>query len=339
MKRESPLTVVALEHGSGGALSNELVEEHIYPVFANAAYAELNDATRLALSGEIYMTTDSFTVDPLRFPGSDIGRLAVFGTCNDLSISGARPKYLSVGLILEEGLPIAELDSILKSMKQAAEEAGVSIVTGDTKVVPKGKGGGIYINTAGIGERVAGSALSATRIQPGDAVLVSGPIGAHGIAVMAAREGLSVGSEIRSDCAFLHPACEVLMELGEELRFMRDATRGGVAAVVGEMASAARLGVELEEVSFPIDGAVQTVAEILGLYPLEIANEGAFIAVVAEGSKERAVELLKGTTQAARAAIVGAVSSEHPGTTVLHTEIGGRRILGMPRGLLLPRIC
>ena len=332
-------TLITLEHGSGGALSNELVEKHIYPRFAGDAYPELADATRLAVSGELCMTTDSYTVDPLRFPGSDIGRLAVFGTCNDLAVAGARPKYLSVGLILEEGLAIAELDAVLDSIRHAAAEAHVSIVTGDTKVVPRGKGGGIYINTAGIGERVAHTALSPTAIRPGDAMIVSGPVGAHGIAVMAAREGLTVGSRIESDCAFLYPACEALIDLGGELRFMRDATRGGVAAVVGETASAAGLGVDLDEEAFPIDGPVRTVSEILGLYPLEIANEGVFIAVVSGGARERALEILHATREAARAAVVGTTNSEHPGKVILHTEIGGERLLAMPRGLLLPRIC
>jgi len=339
MKNDGEPALITLEHGSGGALSSELVEKHIYPRFSNPAYPELTDATRFDISGELCMTTDSYTVDPIRFPGSDIGRLAIFGTCNDLAVAGARPKYLSVGLILEEGFPLADLDAVLDSMRRAAGEAQVSVVTGDTKVVPKGKGGGIYINTAGIGEHVAGSTLAPGAIRPGDSIIVSGPVGAHGIAVMAAREGLSVGSDIQSDCAFLFPACHALMALGAELRFMRDATRGGVAAVVGEAASAAGVGVELTEESFPIDGAVRTVAEILGLYPLEIANEGVFIAVVSEAETERALEILHGTREAAQAALVGTVTSEHPGTVVLETEIGGRRILDLPRGLLLPRIC
>jgi hydrogenase expression/formation protein HypE len=339
MKNGNQPETITIEHGSGGALSNELVEGHIYPLFAGTAYPELTDATRLTLSGELCMTTDSYTVDPYRFPGSDIGQLAVFGTCNDLAVAGAQPRFLSVGLILEEGFPMADLDAVLASMRAAAVEAGVSVVTGDTKVVPKGKGGGIYINTAGIGEYVAASALSPSAIRAGDSVIVSGPVGAHGIAVMATRERMTVGSEIRSDCAFLYPACRALMELGPQLRFMRDATRGGIAAVVGETASAAALGIDLIETSFPIDGAVSTVAEILGLYPLEIANEGVFIAIVSSAASERALEILHDTPVSAQAAIVGTVGEEHPGRVVLETEVGGRRILDLPRGLLLPRIC
>lgn len=330
---------VLLEHGSGGALSRELVDELIYPAFRSDEYPELTDATRFTLSGPGCLTTDSYTVDPLFFPGGDIGRLAVFGTCNDLAVAGAKPRYMSLGLIIEEGLAIADLKQILHSVTKAAGEAQVAVVTGDTKVVPKGRGGGIYLNTSGVGELLARAPLGPHAIRPGDAVIVSGPIGAHGIAVMAARERLSVGAQISSDCAFLFPLCSSLLDLGGELRFMRDATRGGIAAVLNEAVAGSGAGIDLVEEHFPLDDAVRTVAEILGLYPLEIANEGVFIAVVSEGSAARAVEALHAHPLGSRATIVGSVVSSHPGSVVLETEVGGRRILDFPRGLLLPRIC
>ncbi len=331
--------LITLEHGSGGALSRELVEELIYPCFGGEAYPELSDSTRLSLTGAVCMTTDSYTVDPLFFPGGDIGKLAVFGTCNDLAVAGAVPRYLSLGLILEEGLPIVDLEKVLASVKSAAKQAGVTIVTGDTKVVPRGRGGGIYINTSGIGELFAGFALSPKSVQAGDAVIVSGPIGAHGIAVMAAREHLSVGGEVRSDCAFLYPLCRSLVAFGKELRFMRDATRGGVAAVLNETVSGTTFGMEVVEELFPIDPIVRSVAEVLGLNPLEIANEGVLVAVVSRDAVEEAVSSLQANPLGTRSAVVGSIVNSHERSVALETVVGGRRILDLPRGLLLPRIC
>ncbi len=331
--------LISLEHGSGGALSRELVEELIYPLFGGQAYPELSDSTRLSLGGTVCMTTDSYTVDPLFFPGADIGKLCVFGTCNDLAVAGAVPRYLSLGLVIEEGLPVDDLERILASVAQAAEHAGVSIVTGDTKVVPRGRGGGLYINTTGLGEFRAHPALSAKSITSGDAVLVSGPIGAHGIAVMAARERLAVGAGLRSDCAFLFPLCESLLTFGTELRFMRDATRGGVAAVLNEAISGGVFGMEVQEERFPVDATVGSVAEVLGLNPLEIANEGVLIAVISPEAAGQAMTALRSNPLGARAEIVGSIVEGHAGTVVLETVVGGRRILDLPRGLLLPRIC
>lgn len=336
MREES---TVKLEHGSGGALSRELVEGLIYPIFRSGSYRELSDATPFSLEGTAHFTTDSYTVDPPFFPGGDIGRLAVFGTCNDLAVSGACPRFLSMGLILEEGFPVAQLEVILRSAAQAAAEAGVALLTGDTKVVPKGRGGGIYINTSGVGERVATASLSPHSIRAGDVLLISGPLGAHGIAVMAARERLAVGSEIRSDCDNLFPLCRSLVDLGADLRFMRDATRGGVASVVNEAAAGATWGIDVDESAVPVEPAVRTVAEILGLAPIEIANEGVFIAVVAEGAAEGAVEALHAHRRGKQAAVVGRIVSDHPGRVIVETPIGGRRVLDFPRGLLLPRIC
>jgi hydrogenase expression/formation protein HypE len=328
-----------MEHGSGGALSRELIEEVIYPYFSSDAYNRLDDATSFTISGEAAFTTDTYVVDPLFFPGGDIGRLAVFGTCNDLAVSGAMPKVLSMGLVLEEGLPLDDLKSILESVRMASQEAGVNVVTGDTKVVPRGKGGGVYINTAGIGTKAFQGILGPNRVQAGDAVVVSAAPGAHGIAILAARENLKTGSILETDCAYLFPLCESLFGLGEDLRFMRDATRGGISAVLNETAEAANLGMLIRGSDIPSEPAVASVARILGLDVLDVANEGLFIAVVAGGSAQRAVEALRAFPHGARAATIGEVRAEHPGRVVLETPIGGRRILDFPRGLLLPRIC
>ncbi len=333
--------LITLEHGSGGALSRELVEQIVYPCFHGEAYPELADSTRFTLTGTVCMTTDSYTVDPPFFPGGDIGRLAVHGTCNDLAVAGAVPRFLSLGLIVEEGFAVADLSRLLRSVSSAAEETDVAVVTGDTKVVPRGKGGGIYINTAGIGEFRAHPALSAASIEEGDAVLVSGPIGAHGIAVMAAREKLRVGSAVQSDCAPLLPLCTSLVAFGNELRFMRDATRGGVAAVLNEAISGREIGMEIAEELLPVDATVQSVADILGLSPLEIANEGVLVAVVSNRIAQEAVASLRANAIGRRAAVVGRIvgGGGHSGSVVLETAVGGRRIVDLPRGLLLPRIC
>jgi len=330
---------IRLEHGSGGALSRELVEEVIYRRFRGPAYRELGDAAPLAASAETVFTTDTYVVDPLFFPGGDIGRLAVFGTCNDLSVSGGLPRWLSLALVLEEGVRIDTLERVVDSVAAACAEAGVQVVTGDTKVVPSGKGGGIYVNTAGVGERVFRRALSPERVEPGDALIVSGPVGSHGIAVLAAREGLSVGSGVRSDCAFLHPLCAELFELGEELRFLRDATRGGAAAILNELCTGGSFGVRVREAAFPVREEVATASDLLGLNPLEIANEGVLVAVAAAEAAERALGALRKQPLGREAAVVGEVTEAHPGRVIMETRIGGRRLLDFPRGLLLPRIC
>jgi len=299
----------------------------------------LNDAGPFRLEGEGLFTTDTYVVDPPFFPGGDIGRLAIFGTCNDLAVCGGTPVALSLGLVLEEGFPLEDLRRVLASVRAAADEAGVRVITGDTKVVPAGKGGGIYINTAGVGRATPGLRLSPARMQPGDRVLVSAPVGAHGLAVLAARESLSVGAGSASDCANLHPLCAGLADLGPALRCMRDATRGGVAAILNELAAAGRRGMALVEQHIPVDGTVAAAAGLLGLNPLEIANEGVLVAVVEDGSAERALEILRARPLGARACEVGAVTAANPGRVLLETSIGGRRYLDMPRGLLLPRIC
>jgi hydrogenase expression/formation protein HypE len=334
-----PAGRISLEHGSGGALSRELTEELIYPLFEGPDYPELSDASELRLDGRSFVTTDTYVVDPPVFPGGDIGSLAVFGTCNDLAVCGARPLFLTVGLVLEEGLPIELLRRVLESLRNAAALAGVRVVTGDTKVVPAGKGGGIYINTAGIGRALGDVRLSPRRMAPGDRLLVSAPVGSHGMAILAARERLAVAGGLRSDCAFLYPLCSSLFGLGEELRFMRDATRGGIAAVLNEAAQGGELGIEVRERDVPVTGAVAAAADLLGLNPLEVANEGVLLAVVSPDTAGAALELLRTQELGRAAAEIGTVTTEHPGRVILETAVGGRRVLDMPRGLLLPRIC
>ncbi len=330
---------VRLEHGSGGALSRELVERVIHPFFRSASYEELADAAPFTLGGPGRITTDSYVVDPPFFPGGNIGRLAVIGTCNDLAVSGAAPICLTLGLVIEEGFAMAALEEALESAAAAAAEAAVPVVTGDTKVVPAGKGGGLFINTTGVGELRFAPGISARRIEPGDRLLVSAPVGAHGIAVLAAREKLSIGAGLRSDCALLYPLCAALFALGEDLRFLRDATRGGLAAVLNEIAFDSGRALEVTEAEVPVDPDVASVADLLGLDPLEVANEGVMVAVVAARSAERALATLHGCALGSRAALVGEVKAERSGRVTLATQVGGRRILDFPRGILLPRIC
>ncbi|HVP17701.1 MAG TPA: hydrogenase expression/formation protein HypE [Spirochaetia bacterium] len=331
--------LVRLEHGSGGALSRDLVESVIYPAFASDAYPELADAGPLEPGSDLLLTTDGYVVDPPFFPGGDIGRLCVFGTCNDLAVCGARPLSLSLAMTVEEGLPISQLQKALDSAASAAREAETRIITGDTKVVPKGKGGGIFLTTAGVGRRVFPHRLSPVRVQPGDAVIVSGPLGAHGIAILATRESLPVGGSLRSDAAPLFPLASVLFPLGESLHFMRDATRGGVSAVLNEAARGASWGIEVQEDEFPVSQEVRAVCDLLGLNPLEIANEGVLVAFVAGQAAQRALDSLRSQPLGAQARIVGRVTAQDAGTVIMVTSIGGKRLLDFPRGLLLPRIC
>jgi hydrogenase expression/formation protein HypE len=353
--------LIRLEHGSGGELARRLVEEVIHPYLRCAASAELPDAARLDIAGPVAFTTDGYVVDPPFFPGGDIGRLAVFGTCNDLAVSGARARALSLALVLEEGLPIAVLHRVLASVKAAAAEAGVEVVTGDTKVVGRGAVGGVAagsaagagppspasaasrdpglcLTTAGIGEVVFPS-LGPSRVRPGDRLLVSGPLGAHGVAVLAAREKLSLASGIRSDCALLWPLAERLFGLGPAVRFLRDATRGGLAAVANELCRGSQFGIVVREATLPSDPDVAAVLDLLGLDALEVANEGVLVAIVDADAAEAAVSLVRGHPTGAKAAIAGEVTPDDPGRVVLETRIGGRRLVDFPRGLQLPRIC
>ena len=331
---------VLLAHGGGGRLSQHLVEKMLYPSFENPLLAPLHDGAILSLdSSRLAFTTDSYVVHPPFFPGGDIGRLSVHGTANDLAMCGARPLYISCGLILEEGLPMEDLWRVIVSIREAAAGAGVKVITGDTKVVEKGKGDGVFINTSGIGEVLPGLDVGPHRLRPGDEILISGPIGLHGIAIMALREGIDLETEIRSDTAAVYPLVEALTAEGLDIHMLRDPTRGGVSSALNEMAGRSGVGILLDEEAVPVPAEVEGVCEILGLDPLYVANEGNFLAVVAEGDGMRAVEKLRGHSLGAHAALIGRVTAEHPGVVVMKTRIGGERVVDMMSGEQLPRIC
>lgn len=329
---------IQLGHGSGGVLMQKLLEP-VFGLFGSPELAERHDGAVVAAGGRIAMTTDSFVVSPLFFPGGDIGRLAVHGTVNDLAMCGARPRYLALGLILEEGLPVADLWKVLCSIRQAAAECSVAIVTGDTKVVERGKGDGIFLHTTGIGDLHPRAAISAGRIREGDRILLNGPVGDHGAAILSVREGLSFESTIASDTAPLHDAVLRLLDrFGPQIHFLRDATRGGLATVLAEAAQQSHRGIEVDEASIPVEDPVASACEILGIDPLYVACEGRFAAVVASGVAEEAVAELRrnGWPQAA---VIGRVVGEHPGKALLRSAIGGRRPLPLLPGEQLPRIC
>ncbi len=321
-------------------MMGRLIRDLFLPTLDRGRLRSLADSVVLSdLGPAIAYTTDSFVVSPIFFPGGDIGSLAVHGTCNDLACSTARPAYLSLGLILEEGLPLDQLETILQSIARAADEARVEIVTGDTKVVPKGGADGIFINTSGIGRIEASIRPSMERIEEGDAILVTGPIGNHGMAVMLSRAEFSFDFELKSDSASVWPAVERLLELGPNLKFLRDPTRGGLAATLNEIASATKKGVSVDESAIPLDGAVLAASEILGIDPLQAANEGKIVAVVGKGTEQKALDLLKGCPVADGATLIGEVNGDNRGKVVMTTRIGGSRIVAEPSGELLPRIC
>lgn len=325
---------VQMAHGSGGTVMHRLLETVFLPAFANPALAAQHDGAALTVEGaRLAFTTDSFVVRPLFFPGGDIGTLAVNGTVNDLAMCGARPLYLSAGFILEEGLPMETLQRVVESMRAAAAEAGVSIVTGDTKVVDKGKGDGLYINTAGIGVIEHGRVIAPHQVQPGDSVILSGDIGRHGMAVMAVREGLEFESEIESDCAPVAGAVLALLDAGIEVRCLRDLTRGGLASALVEIAGAAQVRIHLDESAVPVNEDVRAACEILGLDPMYVANEGRFVAFVTPQDTERALNIL-----GAEASVIGHVS-EGSSKVTLRSAIGATRIVDMLSGEQLPRIC
>jgi hydrogenase expression/formation protein HypE len=332
---------VQLGHGSGGKMSARLLREHFLPRFGNAHLDRLGDGAVVPVEGgEIVLSTDTFVVSPLEFPGGNIGHLAVHGTVNDLAMMGATPRYLSAGFVLEEGLPFDVMDRILDAMAAAATAAGVVVVTGDTKVVDRGKADGMFVNTTGVGILHEGFRPGPTGGRPGDAVLVSGPLGRHGMAVMAVREGFSFESEILSDTANLAPLVDGLRtRVGAAVHVLRDATRGGVASALNEIAGAAGVGVELDDGVVPVPGPVQAACEMLGLDPLYVANEGVLVAFVEAGAAPRALEVLRGFPEGAGAVVVGRVVAEHEGMVVLRTGLGGTRVVDMLPGDQLPRIC
>ncbi|HWE84120.1 MAG TPA: hydrogenase expression/formation protein HypE [Terracidiphilus sp.] len=332
---------IVMGHGGGGKLGNELVEHLFLPAFRNAALANLGDAAVLELgAGRIAMSTDSFVVQPLFFPGGSIGALAVNGTVNDLAVSGAVPKYLSASFILEEGFPLAKLAAIVEEMAGAARTAGVQIVTGDTKVVEHGHGDGCYINTAGVGMVRSGVSVGPHRAEPGDAILISGTIGDHGMAIMSVREGLEFESQIRSDCAALNGMISsVLDAAGGAVHAMRDPTRGGLASTLNEIAAASNVGIAIDESRMPVRAEVHAACELLGLDPVYVANEGKAVFIVEPEFAEVVLSVLQAHPLGREAAIIGRVTAEHPRMLVARTGMGANRVIAMQIGEQLPRIC
>jgi len=333
-------THVLLAHGGGGRLMHRLIEGLFLPMFRNPTLATRHDGALLECGDrKLAFTTDSYVVRPLFFPGGDIGTLAVNGTVNDLAMCGAHPLCLSSGFILEEGFSVASLRRIVQSMSQAAREAGVQLVTGDTKVVDRGKGDGVYINTAGIGVVMADRLIAPASVEPGDAILLSGDIGRHGIAIMAVREGLAFETTIESDCAPLAAPVLALLKARIEVHCLRDLTRGGLASALVEIAEAAQLHIGVRESAIPVREDVRGACEILGFDPLYVANEGRFVAFVAWRDAERALSLLLSHPLCAGAALIGSVGTEPQGLVTMRSSIGAERIVDMLSGEQLPRIC
>ena len=331
---------VLLAHGGGGKLMHNLLEQVFLPAFHNPLLEGRHDGAVLAVGTEkLAFTTDSYVVRPLFFPGGDIGTLAVNGTVNDLAMCGARPLYLSAGFIIEEGLPMETLWRVVQSMRVTADAAGVQIVTGDTKVVDRGKGDGLYINTSGVGRVEHDLKISPASVRAGDAVLLSGDVGRHGMAIMAVREGLAFESSIQSDCAPLVSPVMSLLEAGIGVRCLRDLTRGGLTSALVEIAEAARLAIQIDEAAIPVGEEVRGACEILGLDPLYVANEGRFVAFVAAGDAERALQVLHKHAPGNGAAVIGEVKAGEPGLVALRSRIGALRVLDMLSGEQLPRIC
>jgi hydrogenase expression/formation protein HypE len=331
---------IVMGHGGGGKLSAELVEHLFLPAFKNPTLQALGDSSVLeVLGGRLAFSTDSFVVRPLFFPGGSIGDLAVNGTVNDLAMSGATPLYLSAGFIIEEGLSVAALHKIVEDMAAAARKAGVMLVTGDTKVVEKGHGDGIYINTSGIGLIPNGVNIAPNRAKPGDVVIVSGTIGDHGMAIMSVREGLAFETTLASDSAALNGLVEVMLEITTDIHVLRDPTRGGVAATLNEIAKTSQVGISLDERKIPVKPEVASACELLGMDPLHVANEGKLIAIVPQHSADKLLEGMRKHPHGAGAVIIGEIVAQHPGVLVAKTGIGGTRVIDMQLGEQLPRIC
>ncbi len=331
---------VQMAHGGGGRLMNQLLDEMIIPTLGEEELARRHDGAVLDLPADrIAYTTDSYVVDPLFFSGGNIGTLAVNGTVNDLAMCGAEPEFITTAFILEEGFPMEDLQKIINSLKEAAEKAGVQVASGDTKVVQKGRGDGIYINTSGVGIMPEGVCIGPENIEPGDALIVSGDVGRHGMAVMADREGLEFETDITSDCAPLNEPVKSLLEAGIDIHFLRDLTRGGLASAANEAAAQAELGLEIEESNVPVHLQVKSSCEILGFDPLYVASEGCMIVAVDRAESEEVVAILKEHSSCSNAARIGRVVEKHPGRVELTGTIGASRVLEMLSGEQLPRIC
>ncbi|HIE52788.1 MAG TPA: hydrogenase expression/formation protein HypE [Armatimonadetes bacterium] len=333
--------VITLGHGSGGALTQELIERFFVPAFDNEPLRALTDSALIAAEGKrLAFTTDSYVVKPWQFPGGDIGKLAVTGTVNDLAVVGARPIFLSVGFILEEGFPLSDLHTVINSLAETAQAAGVQIVTGDTKVVERGSGDGIYLNTAGLGVVPKGVNLSAQRVAPGDVVLVSGPLGEHEICVLLARGELEFEAEVLSDCAPVQGLVQMLLEnIGEGVKWLRDPTRGGLATALNELARACGYDLLVEEAAVPVQEPVRVLCDLLGYDPLYLANEGKIVAVLAPQVAEEALAVVREHELGREAALIGRVLPETRGRVLLQTGVGGRRIVDLLAGAQWPRIC
>lgn len=329
--------IITLDYGSGGKKTSRLIERMILPALDNPALSELGDGAVLEGAEKLVFSTDSFVVDPIFFPGGDIGKLSVCGTVNDIAMCGGVPKFLSCSFIIEEGFPVKALEKVVASIGDACKKAGVQVVTGDTKVVEKGRGDKIYINTAGIGV-LKYPGLSPKAIRAGDKVIVSGTVGDHGSAVMLARNGMMQG-EIRSDCAPLNALADAVLSGGARVRVLRDPTRGGVATTLNEFVEDSGLGIEIEEDKIPVRPQVQAACELLGLDPLYCANEGKLLCVVAPEDTEKALAAMKSLPEGENAAVIGSVSARYPGKLVMNTAFGGSRILQKLTGAQLPRIC
>ena len=331
---------IVLAHGSGGKLSHQLIEKMVLPQFRNELLEPLHDGAIFSLNGErVAFSTDSFVVSPIFFPGGDIGTLAVHGTVNDLAMCGARPLYLSASFILEEGLPMEDFWRVVQSMHAAADNAGVKLVTGDTKVVDRGKADKIFVNTSGIGIVPNEVNIHPARATVGDKIIISGPIAVHGIAIMSVREGLEFETQVASDTAPLHELVAAMIAAKIDIHVLRDPTRGGVTSALTEIAQTAKIGMLLNESSIPISEEVKGACEILGLDPLYVANEGKVLAIVATEDADRLLQVLRSNSLGREAAVIGEVVNEHPGLIMMKTRVGGTRVVDMLSGEQLPRIC
>jgi hydrogenase expression/formation protein HypE len=330
---------ILLAHGSGGKLAHELVEKSFLKALDNPLLAQLDDSAVFDLSGRLAFTTDSYVVSPIFFPGGDIGKLAVCGTVNDLAMNGAKPLYLSLSFIIEEGLALSELSQIVNSVQKAAEESKVNIITGDTKVVPKGGADRLFINTAGVGIIAKGINISGSNAKPGDKVILSGTIGDHGIAVISRREGLSFATKLESDCAPLGGLVAEMLKVSPDIHCLRDPTRGGLATTLNELAKQSKVSIRIEEDKIPVREEVLAACEMLGFDPLYVANEGKLVAIAPAGEADKILKIMKKNRYGKKAAVIGEVMAEPAGRVVMKTVLGASRIVDMLVGDLLPRIC